>query len=381
MRLFLPKYLSHDLPSAGAFTFSLTPDALEADVAPDTAVLFRAPDGEPRVLPAGIHNFAAASMLIFDGDGRLYEAGGELLANTDGRNGSPQLSVTIPSGGFLVAFGPQADARLHACKARAFEGGVLYNATMSVICGITGSYDAQANRLTVSCPPPEEETAATKRFLFIGNSATYFNGTPLKFKALCRAAGEDVSVAYCTFGSAYLHQYADGANERGAYLRRRLAEKRYDFAVLHDAAAAAYAQSDEALRVLLPLLAAWGADTCALFSCMLFGKHKLAPVVSPKKTVEGAVGGVVGGAVLVLIAAVIMNRTLDLEMPLWSAVVLGAVGAVLGEIGDLSFSVIKRQTGIKDYGHIFPGHGGVLDRFDSVLFVAPFAELLFRIIW
>ena len=119
--------------------------------------------------------------------------------------------------------------------------------------------------------------------------------------------------------------------------------------------------------VLLPLLAAWGADTCALFSGMLFGKHKLAPVVSPKKTVEGAVGGVVGGAVL--------------EMPLWSAVVLGAVGAVLGEIGDLSFSVIKRQTGIKDYGHIFPGHGGVLDRFDSVLFVAPFAELLFRIIW
>ncbi len=80
MRLFLPKYLSHDLPSAGAFTFRSPPDALEADVAPDTAVLFRAPDGEPRVLPAGIHNFAAASMLIFDGDGRLYEAGGELLA-------------------------------------------------------------------------------------------------------------------------------------------------------------------------------------------------------------------------------------------------------------------------------------------------------------
>ena len=108
-----------------------------------------------------------------------------------------------------------------------------------------------------------------------------------------------------------------------------------------------------AFIVLLPLLAAWGADTCALFSGMLFGKHKLAPVVSPKKTVEGAVGGVVGGAVLVLIAALIMNRTLGLEMPLWSAVVLGAVGAVLGEIGDLSFSVIKRQTGIKDYGHIF----------------------------
>ena len=88
---------------------------------------------------------------------------------------------------------------------------------------------------------------------------------------------------------------------------------------------------------------------------MFFGRHKLAPVVSPKKTVEGAVGGVIGGAVLVLIAALIMNSTLKLGLPLWAAVVLGAVGAVLGEIGDLSFSIIKRQTGIKDYGHIFPG--------------------------
>lgn len=133
--------------------------------------------------------------------------------------------------------------------------------------------------------------------------------------------------------------------------------------------------------VLLPLLAAWGADTCALFAGMFFGKHKLAPVVSPKKTVEGAVGGVIGGALLVILASVLMNTFLDLDMPIWAAALLGGLGAVLGEIGDLSFSVIKRQAGIKDYGHIFPGHGGVLDRFDSVLFVAPFAEILFRLIW
>ena len=132
--------------------------------------------------------------------------------------------------------------------------------------------------------------------------------------------------------------------------------------------------------ILLPLLAAWGADTCALFAGMLFGKHKLAPVVSPKKTVEGAVGGIAGGAVLVLLASVLMNVMLDMDIPVWTAIVLGGAGAVLGEIGDLSFSVIKRQTGIKDYGHIFPGHGGVLDRFDSVLFVAPFAEILLRIL-
>lgn len=133
--------------------------------------------------------------------------------------------------------------------------------------------------------------------------------------------------------------------------------------------------------VLLPLLAAWGADTCALFTGLFFGKHKLAPVVSPKKTVEGAVGGIIGGALLVMLAAVLMNVFLDLELPIWAGAALGAGGAVLGVLGDLSFSVIKRQTGIKDYGSIFPGHGGVLDRFDSVLFVAPVAEILFRVIW
>ena len=124
------------------------------------------------------------------------------------------------------------------------------------------------------------------------------------------------------------------------------------------------AMADGKYLVWLIFLSSWGCDTCAYCAGMLLGKHRLAPVLSPKKSIEGAVGGVVGGAVLVLIAAVIMNRTLDLEMPLWSAVVLGAVGAVLGEIGDLSFSVIKRQTGIKDYGHIFPGHGGVLGVLD-----------------
>lgn len=133
--------------------------------------------------------------------------------------------------------------------------------------------------------------------------------------------------------------------------------------------------------VLLPLLAAWGADTCALFAGLFFGKHKLAPVVSPKKTVEGAIGGIVGGALLVMLGALLMNRFLSLNMPIWAAAVLGGLGAVMGVIGDLSFSIIKRQTGIKDYGSIFPGHGGVLDRFDSVLFVAPMAEILFRIIW
>lgn len=131
--------------------------------------------------------------------------------------------------------------------------------------------------------------------------------------------------------------------------------------------------------VLLPLVAAWGSDTCALFAGMAFGKHKLAPVISPKKTVEGAIGGVVGATVLMLFVVYLFNRFAGLDIHYSAATIMGACGAVIGQIGDLSFSIIKRQTGIKDYGHIFPGHGGVLDRFDSVIFVAPVAELILRL--
>ncbi len=134
-----------------------------------------------------------------------------------------------------------------------------------------------------------------------------------------------------------------------------------------------------AFLLLLPMLAAWGSDTFALFSGMLFGKHKLAPVISPKKTIEGAVGGVFGGILFVLVYTMIMVHSADVCLPYGVAVLVGAIGSVIGQIGDLSFSIIKRQTGIKDYGSIFPGHGGVLDRFDSVIFVAPVIELTLRI--
>ena len=122
--------------------------------------------------------------------------------------------------------------------------------------------------------------------------------------------------------------------------------------------------------VLIPLVAAFMSDTMALFGGMLFGKTKLAPVVSPKKTREGAVSGLVGGMVGMVLYRIIFF--LCTEVPLhigWC--VLGLVGAVLGQLGDLSFSCVKRQYGIKDYGRLLPGHGGVLDRFDSVIFAAP----------
>ena len=126
--------------------------------------------------------------------------------------------------------------------------------------------------------------------------------------------------------------------------------------------------------VLMPLLAAWGSDTFAYFGGKAFGKHKLAPIVSPKKTIEGAVSGIFGGMIFEVVLTMILLRVVQLSVPLWAAILMGALGAGIGQMGDLSFSIIKRQTGIKDYGKIFPGHGGVLDRFDSVIFVAPIIE-------
>ena len=128
--------------------------------------------------------------------------------------------------------------------------------------------------------------------------------------------------------------------------------------------------------VLIPLVAAFCSDTMALFTGMACGRHKLAPRLSPKKTVEGAVGGVLGGILgMVIFRIVFQMITLHALNIVW-CIVMGLVGAVMGQLGDLSFSLIKRETGIKDYGRLLPGHGGVLDRFDSVIFAAPVIWLI-----
>ena len=147
---------------------------------------------------------------------------------------------------------------------------------------------------------------------------------------------------------------------------------------------AAFPRSSDALYfIVLGLGIAWGGDSSAYFAGRFFGKHKLAPVVSPHKTVEGAVGGVLGSALMaVLISAVYFSvwgipdsTVVGLRYYLLAALT-GAVGSVLGILGDLTASAVKRQHDIKDYGTIFPGHGGILDRFDSVLFVMPFVALM-----
>ena len=133
-------------------------------------------------------------------------------------------------------------------------------------------------------------------------------------------------------------------------------------------------------RVLLlsPLVAAWAADSLALLGGMAFGKHKLCPRVSPNKTVEGFFCGILGGAAGMLIFALILRACGHaVSLPLFAAV--GAVGAFAGALGDLTFSAVKRSVGIKDFGTFMPEHGGVLDRFDSVLFALPVCVLAFSL--
>ena len=132
------------------------------------------------------------------------------------------------------------------------------------------------------------------------------------------------------------------------------------------------AMADGIYLVWLIFFSSWGCDTCAYCAGMMFGKHKLVPVLSPKKTVEGAIGGVCGAALLgYLFACIYGSRMLEVGNPRVACAIACAIGAVISQVGDLAASAIKRNHDIKDYGHLIPGHGGILDRFDSMLFTAP----------
>ena len=129
--------------------------------------------------------------------------------------------------------------------------------------------------------------------------------------------------------------------------------------------------------VWMIFVSAWGSDTCAYFSGVLLGRHKITPRLSPKKSVEGCIGGVIGAGLLGLIYGIILIQTGRISgVRLWAYPLLGSCGSVVGQIGDLAASAIKRDFKIKDYGVCIPGHGGIMDRFDSVIFTAPLTYLL-----
>lgn len=118
--------------------------------------------------------------------------------------------------------------------------------------------------------------------------------------------------------------------------------------------------------IWLVFIFAWGSDTFAYFAGVAFGKNKLIPEISPKKTIEGAIGGVLGSILLTVMFAWYFG-----EESVIYFIPLAIIGSVVSQLGDLFASAIKREFGIKDYGNLIPGHGGILDRFDSILFTAP----------
>ena len=147
---------------------------------------------------------------------------------------------------------------------------------------------------------------------------------------------------------------------------------------------------DGVYLILMSLGFAWGGDSAAYFAGRFFGKRKMAPAISPNKTVAGAIGalfgsGITGCIVTAVYNAIVADSGFISLMPnkavLYTGImVIGVFAAMLGMIGDLFASAIKRQTGIKDYGKIFPGHGGILDRFDSVMLILPLVAAVLYII-
>lgn len=140
-------------------------------------------------------------------------------------------------------------------------------------------------------------------------------------------------------------------------------------------------QEGGAYIVWLAFIGSWGSDTCAYLVGRTFGKHKIAPKLSPKKSVEGCIGGMLGAALIGFIYATIFKEQLSM---IWNPQLLFAVisgcSSVISQIGDMAASAIKRNKDIKDYGNLMPGHGGILDRFDSIIFTAPICYYLMQLL-
>jgi phosphatidate cytidylyltransferase len=132
------------------------------------------------------------------------------------------------------------------------------------------------------------------------------------------------------------------------------------------------------LLVFFPLVVTWVCDTAAMFGGRTFGGPRLAPTVSPGKTRSGTIAGVIGALVVAPLFAVWIFPRVGVEMRLWEAVAVAGVLSVVGQVGDLAESLFKRQAGVKDSSHLIPGHGGVLDRLDSLYFVVPVTAAMYR---
>jgi len=138
---------------------------------------------------------------------------------------------------------------------------------------------------------------------------------------------------------------------------------------------------DGALLVWLIFIGAWGSDTCAYCVGTLIGKHKILPKLSPKKSLEGWIGGVVGATLLGWLYATVLKDNIEgVQNPQFAYALICGISSVISQLGDWAASAIKRNHEIKDFGNLLPGHGGILDRFDSIIFVAPIVYYLAEIL-
>ena len=197
-----------------------------------------------------VQNFYSTSLMIFNADGLLVEAGANIMAD------GPQVGVSVPAGGFMVAF--ISGTKLDKCYKYAKEDAMFYNSTISVVREVRGSYED--NKLTVKYNNKKSVSKDAISFLFVGNSSTYYSGTPIMFRALAEAAGVEVEVVYSTFGSAFLSEFASESHDRGKFLRNKLNERKYDYVVLQDAAGRDYNSSKPSVATLLPLIEKNGAE-------------------------------------------------------------------------------------------------------------------------
>ena len=140
-----------------------------------------------------------------------------------------------------------------------------------------------------------------------------------------------------------------------------------------------YGAENGKILVWFIMLAAWGSDIFAYIIGKKFGKHKFSKI-SPNKTIEGCVAGLVGAAVLSLVYAIVVNKFFALNLVYWQIVLIACSLGTIGQIGDFAASVIKRHFDVKDFSDLFPGHGGMIDRIDSIIFIAPFAYYIFVIL-
>ncbi len=230
-----------------------------------------------RKIKADEYNFRNVKIFVFDKDGKMIEAGENMIANSATQSGSIQEYLSIPAGGFALAFKSGGSPELTRCYSAVTENAMHYNSTISVIQDARGSYND--THVTVEYNNLKKSPDA-KKYLFIGNSATYVNGTPLKFKGLALAAGKDVDVEYGTFGSSYLSEFANESHQYGIAFRQKLRLKKYDYVVLQDAGSCIYYNTQPAVKALLPLIEANGAEA------LLYMRYSASS--TPAGRIEGA---------------------------------------------------------------------------------------------